>query len=369
MSRLFSPSTMGSMKLSNRIVVAPMCQYSAVDGVMMDWHRMHYGNFALSGAGLVIIEATAVEPEGRISYRDLGLWSDEQKDQLKGFLESIRTYSTAKFGIQLAHAGRKGSTEVPWQGGHSLAATDKNGWQTLSSSNVAFGDYAAPVAMTVERIAQFKKAFVGAALRAQDAGIDLIEIHGAHGYLLHQFMSPLANRREDQYGGSFENRIRLLLEVFNEVKAVLKPSITLGVRISASDWVDGGWDLAQSMALAKQLEAMGCDYIHVSSGGLSSKQQIVIGPNYQVPFAQGIKQVVTMPVITVGLITEPEQAEAILLTEQADFIALGRAMMYDPRWPWHAAVKLKETIDVAPQYLRAEPHFAKGTLLKAPVLE
>ncbi|OAT36219.1 NADH:flavin oxidoreductase/NADH oxidase [Proteus myxofaciens] len=359
MSLLFSSKKLGPHQLDNRIIVAPMCQYSAQDGYPTSWHTMHYGQLALSGASLVIIEATAVEPKGRISYKDLGLWSDKHASELKNLVENIKQYSSAKIGIQLAHAGRKASTDLPWKGGNSLAPNDPNGWQSVAPSALAFGENHEPTALTIDEIENIKDAFVQAAKRAESAGIDVIEIHSAHGYLLHEFLSPLSNHRTDLYGGNFNNRSRLLFEVFTAVKSAVSDNVCVGVRISATDWVQGGWDLDSSIALTQHLEELGCDYIHVSSGGLSDKQEITIGPNYQVPFAQAIYNETQLPVIAVGLITEPEQAEAILLTEQADFIALGRGLLYDPRWPWHAAAKLKQTIKVAPQYLRCAPHGSK----------
>ncbi|MEQ4922989.1 NADH:flavin oxidoreductase/NADH oxidase [Proteus hauseri] len=359
MSLLFSPKKLGPHQLDNRIIVAPMCQYSAEEGMPTSWHTMHYGQLALSGAALVIMEATAVEPRGRISYKDLGLWSDKHANALKILVDNIKAYSPAKIGIQLAHAGRKASTDLPWNGGKSLAPTEIHGWQKVAPSSIAFGQHHLPDALTINDIEEIKTAFIQAAKRAESAGIDVIEIHGAHGYLLHEFLSPLSNYRTDQYGGDFNNRCRFLVDVFTAVKNAVSDNICVGIRISATDWVEGGWELESSIALTQHLEELGCHYIHVSSGGLSDKQTIKLGPNYQVPFAQAIYNETQLPVIAVGLITEAEQAEAILLTEQADFIALGRGILYDPRWPWHAAEKLKQTLKVAPQYLRCAPHGSK----------
>lgn len=365
MSRLFSPLQIGQLQLPNRIVIAPMCQYSAELGQATDWHTIHLGNLALSGAGLLIIEASAVEPRGRITYADLGLWNEDCAMALAKTLKAIRQYSSMPIGIQLAHAGRKASTEKPWDGGHAIAPEAKHGWQTVAPSNLPFHNNGpAPQSATLDDLARIRQAFVAAAERAKQLGIDLIEIHGAHGYLLHQFLSPLSNQRNDQYGGSLENRMRLLLEIFSDVRQVYPANKPVGVRISATDWVDGGWDLPQSIKLAKALAQRGCDYIHVSSGGLSPQQKIPVVPNYQVPFAEAIKQHVTMPVIAVGLITEPQQAEAILQNQQADAVALARGILYDPRWPWHAAAQLGATIKAAPQYLRCEPHEVKGLFFK-----
>lgn len=358
MSTLFTPFSIGDLELSNRIVVAPMCQYSAKDGCPTAWHAQHIGMLAQSGSGLIIIEATAVQQNGRISPADLGLWNDDQETHLTRLLAGIRQYSPAKMGIQLAHAGRKASTNVPWQGGGSLGV-EQGGWQTVAPSALAFADAQVPKMLTLEDIALFKQDFVAAARRAERAGFDLIEIHAAHGYLLHQFLSPLSNQRDDVYGGSLDNRIRLTCEILQEVSSAV--SIPVGVRVSATDWVEGGWDLESTRYLAKKLEALGCDYLHVSSGGLSPEQKIAVSPNYQVPFARELHQELTMPVIAVGLITEPEQAEAIVATGEADAIAIARTILYDPRWPWHAAVKLKASIQVSPQYLRCEPHYARGT--------
>lgn len=360
-SRLFSPLKLGPLKLENRIVVAPMCQYSADNGRATDWHSLHLGNMSLSGAGFMIIEATAVEARGRITYADLGLWDDACETALAGVLGSVRKYSDMPIGIQLAHAGRKGSTQRPWDGGAAVAPDATNGWETLSASSLPFDEHD-PVPRTADArdIEEIVDAFAAAAGRAEQLGLNAIEVHAAHGYLLHQFLSPLSNRREDRYGGSLENRMRLVTRVFDRVRAVFPGTKPVGVRISATDWVEGGWDLAQSIELAKALEARGCDYIHVSSGGLSPKQQIAIGPGYQVGFATAIRKAVRMPVIAVGLITEPEQAEQILLEEQADAIALARGVLYDPRWPWHAAAKFGATVKAPPQYQRCAPHGTKG---------
>nr|ELR5041663.1 NADH:flavin oxidoreductase/NADH oxidase [Providencia stuartii]ELR5081303.1 NADH:flavin oxidoreductase/NADH oxidase [Providencia stuartii] len=364
MSILFSPSSLGQISLNNRIIVPPMCQYSAIDGMPTAWHNAHYMNLALSGAALVIVEASAITPVGRITYQDLGIWNDEQANALKKMLNDIRQFADARLGIQIAHAGRKASTDLPWVGGKSLSSTEPHGWQTVSASNIAFGQSYPPCELSQAQIAETVQQFVDAAKRAEYAGFDVIEIHAAHGYLLHQFLSPLSNQRQDEYGGSFENRSRLLIEVFRAVRQAVTPEIAVGIRISATDWVDGGWDLPEAIELTEQLEELGCDYMHVSSGGLSDKQQIPVGPNYQVPFAQAINEHTMMPVIAVGLITEPAQAEAIIATGQADFIAIGRGMLYDPRWPWHAAAQLSENIRVAPQYLRSAPHQFKSLYSK-----
>jgi len=363
MSKLFEPISLGDLTLANRIIVAPMCQYSSDHGKATSWHHAHLGQLSFSGAGLLILEATAVEEIGGITPQDLGLWNDETEAAMKGLVTSIRDNSSIPLGLQLGHAGRKASCHTPWEGGKQLTR-EQGGWQTIAPSVVPFADTdAAPEAMSSERIEQLKKAYVECAKRADRLGFDLLELHGAHGYLLHQFLSPLSNQRTDDYGGSLENRMRLLLEIYQEIRAVFPAHKPIGVRISATDWVDGGWDLEQSIVLAKALDKLGCNYIHVSSGGLSPQQKISVGPNYQVPFAERIKQEVQMPVIAVGLITEPEQAEAIISTGQADMIALARGILYNPRWPWHAAAKLGAKVSAPKQYWRSEPHNVKGLFL------
>lgn len=356
MTMLFSPYSLGPLELSNRITIAPMCQYSAVDGLATDWHMIHLGSLALSGAALITLEATAVVPEGRISPNDLGLWSDAHADALVPILAAMRRHSPIKIGIQLSHAGRKASTNVPWDGGAQIGPDAANGWQTEGPSAVPHteGD-AAPLALDAAGLERVKEGFVAAARRAHALGFDAIELHGAHGYLLHQFLSPLANHRTDAYGGSLENRMHYPLEVFAAVRAAV-PSMTLGMRISATDWVDGGWDLEQSVRLAQELERIGCDFIHVSSGGVSTAQKIPVEPGYQIGFAERIKRDTGLPTIGVGLITEARHAEAILQAGQADVIALARAMLYDPRWPWHAAAELGAQVSAPPQYWRSQPH-------------
>jgi len=360
MSKLFESIKLGSLTLANRIVIAPMCQYSAEHGKATSWHHAHLGQLSFSGAGLLILEATAVEDVGRISPQDLGLWNDETEEAMANLVTSLRENSDIPLGIQLGHAGRKASCYAPWEGGTQISAK-LGGWQTVAPSAVGFADTDnVPEAMSLERISALKQAFVDSAKRADKLGFDLIELHGAHGYLLHQFLSPLSNQRTDQYGGSLENRMRLLLEIYQELRQVFSDNKPIGVRISATDWVPGGWDVEQSIELSKALEKLGCSYIHVSSGGLSTQQKIAVGPNYQVPFAQSIKQAVDIPVIAVGLITEPEQAEAIVSTSQADMIALARGVLYNPRWPWHAAAKLGAKVSAPKQYWRSEPHNVKG---------
>jgi len=360
MSKLFEPITLGELTLENRIVIAPMCQYSSDEGKATEWHHAHLGQLSFSGAGLLILEATAVEAAGRISAEDLGLWDDATEAAMKDLITGLRANSKMPLGLQLGHAGRKASCAAPWNGGAQIPQS-AGGWQTVAPSAIAFTEGTeAPEAISLARIDELKKAYVETVRRADRLGLDLLELHGAHGYLLHQFLSPLSNQRTDQYGGSLENRMRLLLEIFQEIRAEFPAEKPIGVRISATDWVEGGWDLEQSIELAKALDKLGCSYIHVSSGGLSPHQKIAVGPNYQVPFADGIKRYVDMPVIAVGLITEPEQAEAIIGTGQADMIALARGILYNPRWPWHAAAKLGAKVSAPKQYWRSEPHGLKG---------
>ena len=355
MSKLFSPISLGSLALANRIAIAPMCQYSANNGEASDWHQIHLGSLALSGSGILFIEATAVEPEGRISPGDLGLWSDATEKALAQVLAKIRPYSSMPIAIQLAHAGRKASSQVPWEGGQ-LIPVAQGGWLTSAPSAIPHNTHEeAPLALDTAGLARVRKAFADAAARAARIGIDAIELHSAHGYLLHQFLSPLSNRRDDEYGGSLENRMQFPLEIFDTVRAAFPADKPVGIRISATDWVDGGWDSEQSVAYALELEKRGCAFIHVSSGGLSPLQKIPLGPGYQVPFADKIHAAVSMPTIAVGMITEPEQAEAILQSGQADMVALARGMLYDPHWPWHAAARLGGQVTVPPQYWRSQP--------------
>lgn len=360
MSLLFEPIKFGSLTLSHKIIIAPMCQYSASHGLPTYWHAQQWGTYALSGASLVILEACAVQEIGRISYADLGLWNDAQRDQIKTYLDQIKTYSPVPFAVQLAHAGRKASTDLPWLGGKQIPTDHEHGWQTVSASDIAHSkEDQPPHALSIDEIEQVKKDFVAAAKRAVEAGLELIEIHAAHGYLLHQFLSPLSNERQDQYGGSLENRIRLTLEVVKEVKAALPQDFPVGVRLSATDWMPQGWDVDSSVKLSQALDQIGVAYIHVSSGGLHPDQDIKVKPGYQVDFAAQIKAAVNTPVIAVGLITDAEQAEDILQKGEADAIAIARAQLYDPRWAWHAAAQLSETIEIAPQYLRSQPHDVK----------
>lgn len=359
MSNLFSeyhlPAPNGGITLENRMVVAPMCQYSSIDGLANDWHLTHWTNLFNSGAAAFIIEATAVTPEGRITPKCLGLWNDACEAAIKDHLQRARALAPAiKVGIQLNHAGRKASSNVPWEGGDLIPPTGKNGWQTVGPSAIPqLETENPPIALDHAGLKLIKEAFVEAAKRAQRIGVDFIELHGAHGYLIHQFLSPIANQRTDEYGGSLENRMRFPLEVFEAVRAVYNG--VLGIRVSASDWVANGWTPEETVEFGNQLKKFQVSFMHISSAGVSSAQKIAIGPGYQVPFAKMVKQVTGLPTIAVGLITEPSQAEAILANGEADLIAFARAFLYKPRWGWEAAAELGGSVEGSKQYWRCLP--------------
>jgi 2,4-dienoyl-CoA reductase-like NADH-dependent reductase (Old Yellow Enzyme family) len=361
---LFTPLRLRSLELANRIVVSPMAQYSADDGEATDWHLMHLGNLAVSGAGLVIVEATSIEPRARVSPYCLGLWSDRHEAALARIIEFCRQHGSSRIGIQLMHAGRKGSVGAPWQGQKEVAA-EAGGWKTVSCSDVPYPGRSATQAMSKGDLSAVRQRYVDAAVRANRIGFDLLELHNAHGYLLHSFLSPLSNHRTDEYGGSLQNRMRFPLEVFRSLRDTWPADKPLGVRISASDWTPGGWDLADSIVFARELRAMGCDYITASSGGSSDEQTIPVGPGYQLPFAEAIRREAGIPTMGVGLITEPDQAEAALQEGQVDMVALGRAMMYRPRWTWHAAERLGVDAYFPPQYARSHPSMRGKNFLKA----
>jgi len=366
-TKLFSPITIHNLELSNRIIVAPMCQYAAVDGQMTDWHVMHLGNLAVSGAGLLTIEATAVEAEGRISYADVGLYSDACETAMGRTLDAVRRWSDMPIAVQLAHAGRKASTELPWRGGAQIAADQAGGWRPMAPSPLPFRpDDPPPHALDGADLTRIREAFAAAARRAARLDLSAIQLHAAHGYLLHQFLSPLSNRRTDAYGGSLDQRMRFPLEVFDAVRESFPAERPVSVRVSATDWVEGGWDLEQTVAFTQALGERGVAGINVSSGGLSPDQQIALGPSYQVPMARTIRQRTGLPVVAIGLITEFEQAEAILATGDVDMIGLARAMLYDPRWPWHAAAHFGETVVPPNQYLRCAPRHAHSLFRPAP---
>jgi NADPH2 dehydrogenase len=357
-SALFTPIQMRGLEMPNRVVVAPMCQYSAKDGTVGDWHIMHLGQFAVSGSGLLFVEATGTEPEGRITPGCVGLYSDENEAALKRVLDFCNSYGNVPVGIQLAHAGRKASVDLPWMGGAPLKS-DNGAWQTVGPSAVPYADnWHTPEAMTDETLERVRVSFVEAAKRSVRLGFKAIELHNAHGYLLHQFLSPISNQRSDSYGGSAEGRMRYPLEIFAAVRAVVPDDIPVGVRISATDWVDGGWDINGSIAYAHALKAAGCDFIDVSSGGNSPAQQIPVGPGYQTHFAADIKRETGLATMAVGKITDAVQAEHIIKTGQADMVSLARGMLYDPRWTWHAAETLRAHAAFPPQYQRSHPAMA-----------
>jgi 2,4-dienoyl-CoA reductase-like NADH-dependent reductase (Old Yellow Enzyme family) len=355
MSLLFQPLTLRQLTLPNRIVVSPMCQYSAAeDGLATDWHLVHLGSRAVGGAGLVIFEATAVLPEGRISPHDLGIWSDAHIEPLRRITAFVESQG-ALAGIQLAHAGRKASTWQPWLGKHGSVPAREGGWLPVGPSPLAFDPQrAVPAELDEAGIAEVVRAFVEGAERARAAGFKVAEVHAAHGYLLHQFLSPLSNRREDDYGGSFENRIRLLLEVSEAVRQVWPAQLPLLVRLSATDWVEDGWNPDETVELASRLKALGVDLIDVSSGGTSANAEIPIGPGYQTRFAERIRREAGIATGAVGLITEAVQAEHVLRTGQADLILLARELLRDPYWPLHAAGYLGDaSVPWPAQYVRA----------------
>ena len=360
MSTLFSPINLRGLTLSNRIMVSPMCQYSAEDGSATDWHFTHINSLALSGAAMFCIEATHVEAIGRITPGCLGLYSDANEAALKPILASLRKHSKTAVAMQLAHAGRKASSARPWDGGQ-LLPLDKGGWQMEAPSAAPHKEgERAPHAIDDAGLKRIRDAFVAATKRAERLGIDAIELHGAHGYLLHQFLSPIANKRTDQYGGSLENRMRYPLDVFDAVRAAFPDRKPVGVRVSASDWVEGGWDLPQTIEFAKALKTRGVDWIDVSSGGVSPLQKIPLGPGYQVPLAQAVKEATGVTTMAVGLITEARQAEDIVASGKADMVTLARGMLYDPRWGWHAAAELGGEVGAPPQYWRSQPSTQKS---------
>jgi NADPH2 dehydrogenase len=360
MSALFSPITLRSLALPNRIMVAPMCQYSAENGEANDWHFTHINTLALSGAAMFCIEATHVEAIGRITPGCLGLWNDATEAALKLILASVRKHSRIAVAMQLAHAGRKGSSHTPWDGGQQIPLAE-GGWQTEGPSAVPHKEgELAPLALDALGLKRVRDAFVAAAKRAERLGLDALELHSAHGYLLHQFLSPISNKRTDQYGGSLQNRMRYPLEVFDAIRAAFPEQKPVGVKVSATDWVEGGWDLAQTIEFAKELKQRGVDWIDASSGGVSPLQKIPLAPGYQVPFAQGIKEATGVTTMAVGLITEAKQAEDIVASGKADMVALARGMLYDPRWGWHAAAELGGQVEAPPQYWRSQPSTQKA---------
>lgn len=358
-SALFQPLTLRQLTLANRVIVSPMCQYSADEGSATDWHVIHLGNMTQGSAGLVLIEATAVSDVGRITPGCLGLWNDANEAALKRVLDAIRPHANTRIGMQLAHAGRKASSAAPWHGGQLIRPED-GGWLPMSASALPHrSDENAPRAMAQADIDAVIDQFTSAAVRADRLGLEALELHCAHGYLLHQFLSPVSNRRSDAYGGSLDNRMRLPLAVFDSVRKVWPAHKPLGVRVSATDWLEHtgqeSWTLQQTITFANALKARGCDWIDVSSGGVSPEQKITLGPGYQVPFAQAVREATGLPTMAVGLITEPQQAEDIVASGQADMVALARAMLWNPRWVWHAAAQLGGAVTPPPQAGRAAP--------------
>ena len=360
MGKLFSPITLRGLTLPNRIFISPMCQYSATNGAPNAWHAMHLLNLAISGAGILCIEGTAVVPEGRITPGDLGLWDETTQAAFVPVLAGIREHTETAVMIQLAHAGRKGSSYAPWESGAQIPLSE-GGWVTPSASAVPHKQgETPPVALDEPGLQAVIDRFAQAARRADQLGIDAIEVHGAHGYLIHQFLSPISNQRTDSYGGSLENRMRFPLRLFQAVRAAFPAHKPIGMKISAVDWMAGGWDLPQSVVFARALKELGADWITASSAGISPLQKIAVAPDYQVPFAAGIRADADITTVAVGLITEPAQAERIVSSGQADMVALARAMLYDPRWPWHAAAALGATVKAPPQYWRSQPRGLEG---------
>jgi 2,4-dienoyl-CoA reductase-like NADH-dependent reductase (Old Yellow Enzyme family) len=350
---LLSPLTLRGTTLRNRIVVSPMCQYSSRDGHPTDWHLVHLGGLARGGAGLVIAEATAVVPEGRISTADAGIWNDAQAQDYQRITAFVRGEGAVP-GIQLAHAGRKASTQRPWDG-HASVPPAEGGWQTVGPSPIGYGDWPAPTELSEDGIAQVVGAFADAARRSHDAGFEVVELHAAHGYLMHEFLSPLTNQRTDRYGGSLANRSRLLREVVTAVREVWPEDRPLLVRISATDWAEGGWTLEEAVEVCAGLPELGVDLVDVSSGGNVPQQQIPVGPGFQVPFARAVREGAGLPTGAVGLITEPQQAEEVLQRGDADLVLLARELLRNPHWPLLAAHELGGQVRWPEQYQRARP--------------
>ncbi|MEQ1880918.1 MAG: NADH:flavin oxidoreductase/NADH oxidase [Burkholderiales bacterium] len=354
-SALFSSFKLRGLELPNRIVVSPMCQYMAEDGSATDWHLMHLGQLSMGAGGLLIAEATHVSRVGRISKHCLGLYSDENERALKRVIDFCRQYGVSKLGIQLAHAGRKGSVQSPQEGSKPLTA-EQGAWATLAPSALPFGPgWHVPQALTPSGLAEVKQQFVEAARRAGRIGFDLAELHVGHGYLLHEFLSPISNQRNDEYGGSTTNRMRFPLEVFEAVRAVWPQERPLGVRVSATDWMEGGWTPEETVLFARELKRLGCDFLDVTSAHLDPRQKIPLAPGYNVPFAENIRKEADIPVMAVGMITRPRQAEEIVASGKADLVAIARAVMDDPRWAWRAARELGDKTIYPRNYQRCEP--------------
>jgi 2,4-dienoyl-CoA reductase-like NADH-dependent reductase (Old Yellow Enzyme family) len=352
---LFTPLQLRQLEIQNRVMVSPMCQYSATEGSPGPWHHMHLGQFAASGVGLLCIEMTNIEAAGRITPYCMGLYSDDNESALRQVVNFCKDVADTPIALQLAHAGRKASSARPWEGRKPILPSD-GGWEVVAPSAIALQDGApVPRELGSTEISDMVNKFADAARRAERIGIDALELHAAHGYLLHEFLSPISNRRTDNYGGSLDNRMRFVLEVFEATRAAWPVTKPLGIRLSATDWIDGGWDIDQSITLCKLLKQSGCDWIDVSSGGLAPDQVVPVGPGYQVPLSERIRQETGLITIAVGLITEPRQAETILSEGKADMVALGRGMLYNPRWVWHAADQLGAQIKYPQQYQRCRP--------------
>lgn len=365
-SPLLSPVTLGACTLANPIVVSPMCQYSAVDGVPQAWHRQHLGSLVVGGPGAVILEATAVEAIGRITHGCLALHNDAQEAAFADLIAFLRGLGSSAIGVQLAHAGRKASSRRPWEGGAPLAA-DEEPWPVVGPSPLPFDEgHPVPAELDADGLARVKAAFVASAERSKRLGFDLVELHGAHGYLLHSFMSPLSNHRTDAYGGSLENRLRFPIEVAQAVREVWPRDRILGMRITGTDWHEEGFTVEEAVVLASELERIGLDYVAVSSGGGAPGLRIPVGPGYQVPLAARVKAETDIAVMAVGMIVDPHQAEAILASGEADLLALARALLDDPRWLWHAAEALGEDTPIPPQYARAAAKAWPGAKLARP---
>lgn len=362
-AQLFTPLQLGGITLPNRVVVSPMCQYAATDGVPGQWHLAHLGQFAMSGPGTIFVEATGVEPNGRITPGCTGLYDDACEEAFATIVAFMKSIADVRIGIQLSHSGRKGSTVAPWEGGGLIEG--EGAWVTDAPSAVPYlPGWPEPRAMDEAALERVRNAFVDSAQRADRAGFDLVELHVAHGYLLHEFLSPITNTRQDQYGGPLENRMRYPLEVFKAVRAAFPADKPVMVRLTATDWIEGAWDVESSVAFAKALKEAGCDALDVTSGGLDQRQKITTGPGYQVGFAETIRRAADIPVMAVGQITEPVQAETIIATGQADLVALARGMLWDPRWTWKAAVELGAEIALPAPYARCNPALAATPFVK-----
>lgn len=365
-SQLFTPITLRGVTFPNRTAIAPMCQYSADDGAASDWHMQHLGHLSLSGAGVLMLEATAVERIGRITHGCLGIYSDNAEYALGRVLAACRQWGNTPIGIQLAHAGRKASAQRPWEGGGPLSP-EQDPWETVSASAIPMAEnWHTPKEATAGDLARIRDAFVAATKRAELLGIDVVEAHGAHGYLIHQFLSPISNHRTDAYGGSREKRMRFPLEVIEAVRAAWPSDKPLGARITGSDWMEGGLTVEDAVVFARELKALGVDYVCVSSGGISFKAAVPIGPGYQVPLAQRVRRETGMVTRAVGLIADPHQAERIVASGDADIVAMARAFLDDPRWVWHAAEALGGVAAYPPQYIRSRGDLWPGARIARP---